>query len=371
VESLLPVFALLVLLLLVAGFVAGIVLITRAARHRPHHAEPFSGEHWYMIPFSSGTDLLSQLLAALGVALGAVALTLAARQLGWGLSTTGALLLGSLSAVALSYWLRGPLLLAFGIVGVVGWAGQWLGKWTPTFSAQVVVVLAGMAVLALCSWLIGRFHEGFGHMRRFGFVYWILGAFGLVVVLFWASSQAGLAAITASNAAASIRGSWRVALGLSLLAVAAAGLLGLDVSRKRISVPEAIALAVILLVFVAFVIFPPAPAAAASGDLFSGTSAKLTPSGMAWAIVFNLVLLASLLGIVFTGYAEREDWIVTLGAVLLFAFVAIKYFDWLFTFLDRSLAFVVAGLLLIAVGFLMERGRRYVIQSMAEDGTDG
>ncbi len=93
----------------------------------------------------------------------------------------------------------------------------------------------------------------------------------------------------------------------------------------------------------------------------------LSGMGAAWAVILNLMLLLGLLGFVALGYTRHDDWLVTFGALLLFAFVIFKYFDWLFTFLDRSIAFVGAGLVLLLIGGLMERGRRYVISAM-EDG---
>jgi hypothetical protein len=94
------------------------------------------------------------------------------------------------------------------------------------------------------------------------------------------------------------------------------------------------------------------------------TGPSLSSTGLAIGIWLNLVLLAGLTGELFLGYQRKVNWEVNLAAGLLFLFVVVKYFNWLFKLLDRSIAFTLAGVLFIAIGWLMERGRRMVIASM-------
>jgi len=46
--------------------------------------------------------------------------------------------------------------------------------------------------------------------------------------------------------------------------------------------------------------------------------------------------------------------------------IFVKYFDWFFTFLDKSVFFISAGVLLFVVGWLMEKGRRYMLAEIEE-----
>jgi hypothetical protein len=347
-EIMIGIAGLLLNLLVLGAIVWGMVAAVRAFRRRGVAHDPWAGEHWYMRPATSGDDLLSQLFAALAAILLSTAVLVLARQLGWS-----------------SFSLRTAILL--GPVGAYTWVGMWLFQWAPTGPVGSVAAVSGMALLAACLWALGRLHELSIRTRRFGFFYWVSGLVGLVTTLFWSSSQFSLAAARTAAAAPVLLGTWRLALGLGTLAVVCAVLLGFWVRRAPKAWPEIAALAVVAVVFFAYATVPPIPATLTAGDLFAGTTPNLTPVGLAWALGMNALLLASLLGLVALGYARREDWLVTLGAILLFGFVLFKYFDWLFTFLDRSLAFVVAGLLLLGVGVLMERGRHYVIKAMEAD----
>ena len=85
-------------------------------------------------------------------------------------------------------------------------------------------------------------------------------------------------------------------------------------------------------------------------------------------LVLNALLLGILVGLLFLGYVRREDWLVTFATVLLFIFIVVKYFGWAMSLLNRSVAFLAAGVLLLVIGWLMERSRRYLIDKMEPDG---
>ena len=65
------------------------------------------------------------------------------------------------------------------------------------------------------------------------------------------------------------------------------------------------------------------------------------------------------------GYVKKEKWLINLGAAFLFMLIIVKYFDWFFTFLDKSIFFIGAGILLFIVGWLMEKGRRNILQNIS------
>jgi len=186
------------------------------------------------------------------------------------------------------------------------------------------------------------------------------------------SSQGGIALIGNKSVVGPFAVSWKLGVALGALFVVAAASLALAALRKAVSRAETAAIGVVLAVMLLLSVAP--PKGASSGEFFAifggGGTTTLTAVGTAWAALFNVLLLAALLGLVFLGYERREDWLVTFGAMLLFVFVLLKYFDWLFSLLDRSIAFVGAGLLFLGVGWLMERGRRSIIAAMeAEHGS--
>jgi len=67
------------------------------------------------------------------------------------------------------------------------------------------------------------------------------------------------------------------------------------------------------------------------------------------------------------GYLKRENWLINLGAFFIFILIFVKYFDWFFAFLDKSIFFISAGILLFVVGWFMEKGRRYLLSTIKKE----
>ena len=76
------------------------------------------------------------------------------------------------------------------------------------------------------------------------------------------------------------------------------------------------------------------------------------------------------MGVIFVGYGRKEKWLINLGIFFLFIFILVKYFDWFFDFLDKSVFFIGAGVLLFAVGWFMGKGRRYMLSEMKNKNND-
>lgn len=96
----------------------------------------------------------------------------------------------------------------------------------------------------------------------------------------------------------------------------------------------------------------------------SGAGNQLASAGIIWSVIFNITVFFEVLGLIFSGYLRRESWLINLGTVFLFILVVVKYFDWFFTYLDKSLFFIGAGILLFVVGWFMEKGRRIMLANI-------
>lgn len=344
--------------LAVTAFV--IVYVVRSVMRLRRHISLADDPHWQMHAFVSLDDIIGQLLIGVGVTLGVVALVLASRRLGLPIAADYYLLLGTVAAFLLAWHFRAPALYVLAALASYGWWSSASWRWVNQAGAGGVAVPVGLALVGLALMAAGRLLEASGRGARFGFFSWLFGLLGLLGFLAWASSQDGIAALGHAKIGSPFVASVPLAiLTGAAFAVSLALLIGAHV-RVTTAVWELDALAIVWLAVLALAAFP--PRVTTLGD--SGPSTQLTAPGMIWAVVFNVFLLAILLGLVFLGYARRENWLVNLGAALLFVFVLLKYFDWLFTFLDRSIAFIVAGLLFLGVGAAMERGRRYVIAAM-------
>jgi uncharacterized membrane protein len=99
-------------------------------------------------------------------------------------------------------------------------------------------------------------------------------------------------------------------------------------------------------------------------NIFFNSNYELSATGIFWAAIINFALFFEILGVIFSGYLRKELWLVNMGTIFLLIFVAVKYFDWFFDFMDKSVFFLVAGVLLFGVGWTMERGRRYLVKSI-------
>ena len=89
----------------------------------------------------------------------------------------------------------------------------------------------------------------------------------------------------------------------------------------------------------------------------------LMPIDQGWiaAIVLNVALVAALIGLIALGYRRDDRFIVNLGFLVFACTILRLYFDTFWMLFDRSLFFMLGGLLAIALGWFLERKRRTLI----------
>ena len=79
-----------------------------------------------------------------------------------------------------------------------------------------------------------------------------------------------------------------------------------------------------------------------------------------YVIIFNLVLAGVIFLLLYAGY-EREDMkLVNMGMFWVATFIVVRYFDFFWGLLDRSIFFMVGGLILVLGGIALERKRRQI-----------
>lgn len=85
----------------------------------------------------------------------------------------------------------------------------------------------------------------------------------------------------------------------------------------------------------------------------------------AWIVYFALAFY----GIVY-GSFYRQHWMLNLGVILIGLGVLTRFIDLLSTLLDAGILFILSGLMLLAIGFYLERWRRSLIKnsSLLQDG---
>jgi len=80
----------------------------------------------------------------------------------------------------------------------------------------------------------------------------------------------------------------------------------------------------------------------------------------------NLVLLASVVGLIALGWVRNRPGLANFGLFVFFLQVVTRYLDLLGGLLSSGLMFIGAGLLLLGGGALLERSRRRLLTAMAE-----
>jgi len=81
-------------------------------------------------------------------------------------------------------------------------------------------------------------------------------------------------------------------------------------------------------------------------------------------LLYPLAILVASLATVWLGVQARRSGLINIGMGAAAAVVLIQYFSWSFRLLDRALAFVLGGVLLIALALWIERKRRHLIEGL-------
>ncbi len=92
--------------------------------------------------------------------------------------------------------------------------------------------------------------------------------------------------------------------------------------------------------------------------------------GGAWLWwVFNLVMLGGVLGMIAAGYRWNRAFLINLAVAIFAVTLFTRYFEFGFGLLGQSVAFIVAGVTLLAGGFALEYLRRRLVGRMREAGS--
>ena len=86
-----------------------------------------------------------------------------------------------------------------------------------------------------------------------------------------------------------------------------------------------------------------------------------------YTIVFNVLLALCALGMMVSGYLQESEVRINLSMGLIALFLISRYFEFSIQLLDGALVFVGAGVILLAGGFLLERGRRRMLEAMRRE----
>lgn len=83
-----------------------------------------------------------------------------------------------------------------------------------------------------------------------------------------------------------------------------------------------------------------------------------SPSTNVYPVLFNLALAGCLAAMIFVGYRREDFWLINAGLSGIGLLILIRYCDFFWELLPRSLFFMIGGAILVAGGILLERKRR-------------
>ena len=146
-------------------------------------------------------------------------------------------------------------------------------------------------------------------------------------------------------------GYWALAYGASIVAVAA--LAWLAWRRAQAGDESPVELAEVGLIAVLLVV---------------AHVAGLVPAGWdpLYPILFNALFALAALGLMASGYLRDHEGRVNLAIAFIAVYVITRYFEYSIDLLDSSMVFIGAGVVLLAGGYLLDRGRRRMLAAMRE-----
>lgn len=348
-------------LAIIVGLVSFISYLIRRKKHKSGNFEksPF-------VAALSKEDAVSQSLFLLAVFFLGTTFFALNRDFGSFLQWQTILLLAIIPAILLSYYYKLIYVLIFSLVGFCVWWAAAYSQWGSDGGKMGYSALfAGLFILAAFYYCFGTIHETRDKYKRFALVYMILGIFLSVGLLFFFSSKPGLEVLEDASSGEFFWASWRATTSLFVFMIFLVASI-LYAIKNNVMGNEAVAVIALVLLF-GMVAFVPHQQFFIRGSSYSLYGRSLSSAGIFWAVIFNIALFGQILGLIFLGYYKKTEWMVNMGAVFMVGLVIVKYFDWFFTFLNKSIFFIGAGVLLFGLGWLMERSRRRMISEIRQD----
>ncbi len=342
--------------LIMTALVISVIVFLFRKMGKNRESNEVSDNNWYLHISLSREDILSQIFFILSLVFLFFTLLSINRDLWLGVDWYWAIGFVSVIGMYIAYRFRLPLVLISSLFGFIAW---WVAK-SITLTAEdgikTMTVFVGLAFIFVIFYLLGKWSFGIVKYRRFYFVYMVLSFMYLAGSFFIFSTEKGLRFFESMTDGVYFIHSWQMIVILALF-LSISIVLTIQTYRMRFASEYELVSLLGFMTFLILVLMLP------QQDMFIGYS-DLTVAGVFWLVFFNVFIFIILLSIIFLGYRQREIWMINFGAKSVFILIIIKYFDWFFEFMDKSLFFIIAGILMLALGRSMEKGRKYIITNV-------
>lgn len=348
--------------ILIIGLI--IFFIVRFIRGR-RKVEGVKEKDWYLQFSLSREDTVSQFFFLFSVFFLGVTILAFNKDLGGPLSGRTILLLVSVIGLVIAYYFKVIYTLAVSLIGLAGWWGAQAAEWAQGKDIKGAAIFTGLLFIIILFYLLGRVHEKEIKFKRVSMVYSILGLIPVTATLFLLSTKSGLRTLGEITSGTSFFASWEITFSIFVFLIFLIGILVYALSKNLVFKPEAFAIGLLIVLFSIIALLPEQSTFLQRRGYYGVyMSSELSSTGILWAIFLNILIFLELVGVIFLGYMKRENWLINLGVFFIFILIFVKYFDWFFTFLDKSIFFIGAGILLFVVGWSMEKGRRYLLSTV-------
>ncbi len=262
-----------------------------------------------------------------------------------------------LGVLPMAYLIRSQVVLALAVGLFLGAMGFRLPEWLEAASTGEAVAIFGLYLaLGLMIYGLGKVQGLFGPTRIFAGVYEAVGLLTTLCALYlltfrtWYESHAYQDAGISRELDPEFWLVFFLATALAVVLLAGALVFRMKQRVPLLELPYEGAAAFLLLTAVYLVVYVP------------------VGNDVAYPVAFNVLLLLATVGLVFAGYYRSQEAIINFALGLFAVNVVTRYFELSWTLLDRSVVFIVAGALLLGVGFALEHGRRRVLSGMRQAG---
>ena len=261
-----------------------------------------------------------------------------------------------LGVLPLAYITRSRALLGLSIILFLAAAGFRAQEWVPDLGSEdTIMLLPGLLPLGAFLFAAGRMQARFADTRRFarlcdvsGLLVVAAGIYFLGFDEMWVDVERGGLSFRPLTVEY-----WAVVTVTSVVIAAMIAVAAWRVAGQRSGQILWEAGAVVAVALIA--------AAMWLGLAFGG--------GWLWW-VFNLVMLAGVLAMIAAGYRWNRAYLINLAVPIFAITLFTRYFEFGLGLLGQSVAFIVAGVILLAGGFGMEYLRRRLVRRMRQAGSE-
>ena len=253
--------------------------------------------------------------------------------------------------IPVAYFTRSRAILTLAILAALGGLGYKASDWLETVQYGEFAFFAFYLALGLALYGIGSVHSRFDRLKLYTFRYQLFGLILLFVMMYVLSFKGVYRESAMINWDPQLLPSafiiaFSIAVAVAVISVVWS--LTIDARRKKTSfILSADLLALLLFTAVGYL------------ALYLPFKSPVTN-----AVIFNILLFAGIIGLVFLGYFRGAGSLVNIALFFFGLAVIGRYFDLAWDLLPRSAFFVLGGLILLGVGILLERLRRKTMQQM-------